>query len=502
MNVVLVYKGRYQVREALDLETLAAVLNGGGHNVSLVYDADPFGVTDNVLQVPWLSRRLTSPERWAQKIAALAPDVVIFSVLQATYRWSRAVAENLRSLARCPVVFAGLHPSLVPERVMRDLCVDYVVQGETEPIINSLLEAIASGEGLPSVGNLWHREKDGPGDGADAEPVFTFRVEPTNLDALPLPDKELFRPHISHSYSYVAMVSRGCPFQCSFCEETCSREMYGSNYFRRKSVDTVMRELVAGMQKYRYREVIFKDSYLSGSSQWLEDLMIRYRKEIAVPFKCFCTISGFEERTAQLLKEGGCYCIEFGLQTWNEDIRHRVLQRGETNGDAKETFDICARHGLWYDVDHMFGLPGETEEDHRSGALQYSELPHLNRVKVHHLVYLPGAGIIDRALEAGTVSADIREQLADGIETDFYDAGAAGNPRLTAAYGDLFKLLPAMPKRILGWFLSGHRVLVLRYVPRLVIALLQGLMALRSRDLRFAEYIRQYPRKILRSFRQ
>ena len=51
MNVVLAYRGRYQVREALDLETLAAVLRNGGHDVSLVYDADVFGVTDNVLQV-------------------------------------------------------------------------------------------------------------------------------------------------------------------------------------------------------------------------------------------------------------------------------------------------------------------------------------------------------------------------------------------------------------------------------------------------------------------
>ena len=503
MNAVLVYKGRYQVREALDLETLAAILRSGGHEVSLVYDADVFGVTDNVLQVPWLSRRLTDPRRCAQRIETLAPDIVIFSVLQATYRWCLAVAGDLKSRTQCPVVFIGLHPSLVPERVMRDACVDYVVQGETETVINSLLNAIAEGIDCANVGNLWYRkEAIQPGDGTGARPVFTFRADPADLDALPLPDKELFRPDVSHSYSYVAMVSRGCPFRCSFCEETCSRQLYGGSYFRRKSVDTVMRELVAGKQRYRYREVIFKDSYLSGDGQWLEDLMSRYRDEIGVPFKCFCTISGFKDRTAQLLKEGGCYCIEFGLQTWNEDVRHRVLQRVETNKDAEEAFGICARHGLWYDVDHMLGLPGETEDDHRAGALRYSELTCLNRVKVHHLVYLPGADIIDRAIEAGAVSTDIREQLADGIETDFYDAAGTGNPRLTSAYGDLFKLLPIIPQRMLRWFLTGHRVLVLHYVPRLVIALLQGLMALRSRDLRFAEYVRQYPCKILRGFRK
>lgn len=489
MRVLLVYKGRYHVRQALDLETLAAVLRAAGHEVSLEYDPDTFGVTDNVLQIGRLSRRLSRPDRAAARIAAAAPDVALFSALPATFRWCLEVARRLKELRDTPTVFLGLHPSLAPERVVREPCVDYVVQGEAEDAVPALLAALPTGN-LHDVGNLWRMRQD--------TPLFNRNAELVDLDRLPLPDKDLFRPFVSHTYSYAAIVSRGCPFACSFCEETCSRKQYGAAYFRRKSVNTVMRELREGKRRYRFREVIFKDSYLSGDIQWLEELISRFREEIRVPFKCFCTISGFDRQTAVLLKEGGCYSVEFGLQTWNDTIRRRVLGRVESSEDARRVFDICAEHGLWYDVDHMFGLPGETESDHRHGAEQYALLKHLNRIKVHHLVYLPGAEMIRHAIEAGHVPADFRERLCDGLETDFYGS-AGGEDALVRGYAVLYKLLPGLPDRVAHVLLRERNRAFLSRIPKPVLALLQAFLALRSRDLRFAAYLRYYPLKVIRA---
>ena len=96
MNVVLVYRGRYHIREALDLETLAVVLRSGGHRVTLVYDPDAFGVTDNVLQFPALARLLANDARTVSRIVGARPDVVLFSVLSSTFTWCREVAAALK----------------------------------------------------------------------------------------------------------------------------------------------------------------------------------------------------------------------------------------------------------------------------------------------------------------------------------------------------------------------------------------------------------------------
>lgn len=496
MNVTLVYRGRYLVREALDLETMSAVLRHAGHDVTFVYDPDTFGVTDNVVQLPMLARLFASNRRTIRRIVRAQPDVIIFSVLSSTYSWCREIAEAVKCETTAPVVFLGLHPSLVPDRVMQNKVVDYTVAGEPEKVIHPLLDAIRTDGDVSQVGNLWYRKS--------GEILQTDRAELVDLDALPLPDKDLFAPYVSHRFSYSAMVSRGCPYNCSFCEETCSKKLYDGKYFRRKSVDTVMRELASGKRRYSSREVIFKDSYLSGNKPWLRDLMDRYRSEIGVPFKCFCTVSGFDDETARLLKDGGCYSIEFGLQTWNDRIRRDVLNRRETAEDALRAFGHCDRQRLWYDVDHMFNLPQETEEDHILGAERYRQLRRLGRIKVHFLVYYPTADILEQAIATGELPEDARGRLADGHESDFYDQTSGGKEsrKLAAGYAALYKILPLLPIRLVRWLARRGRVRYLRWLPSMFVALLQAVNALRCGDLRFAAYLQIYPRKVLRTLQR
>ncbi|HON65961.1 MAG TPA: radical SAM protein [Phycisphaerae bacterium] len=493
MRVTLVYRGRYWVRQALELETLASVLRQGGHEVAFVYDPDVFGVSDNVLQMPRLARWFSSMEQSVCRIHSTRPDAVFLSILPGNYGWSRQVAERLTQIAPRPIIGIGLHPSLVPERIMRDAFIHAVIQGEVENIVNPLLEALRAGHGFQYVGNLWYR--------CEGRVVRTAAAALVDLDSLPLPDKDLFGPHVSQRASYAAMVSRGCPYHCAFCEETCAGKIHGIGYYRRKCVDTVMAELVAGKSRYHFREVIFKDSYLSGDHAWLADLMRRFRREIRVPFKCFCTVTSFDRQTARLLKEGGCYSVEFGLQTWNSRIRREVLDRAETNEQAERAFAACADERLWYDVDHMFNLPGETEHDHVEGAHRYRGLRRLNRIKVHHLVYLPTAPIVRPGMDCGALPADADERLAHGVETDFYDASSLSRSEreTVAAYAALYKLLPALPNVLFSWLMRNGRVQWLRRIPSPLVALLQGLIAIRSGDLRFLVYLGFYPAKVLRA---
>jgi len=262
-----------------------------------------------------------------------------------------------------------------------------------------------------------------------------------------------------------------------------------------------MRELTAAKRRYHFREVIFKDSYLSGNKPWLRELMERYRDEIGVPFKCFCTIAGFDEETASLLKQGGCYSIEFGLQTWNDQLRREILNRQETNEDALRTFACCDRLRLRYDVDHMFHLPTESEEDHIRGAHAYRQLRHLGRVKVHFLVYYPTADIVQHAVAAGDLPADAPAKLAEGHESDFYDQShtAADKKALVAGYAALYKSLPLVPAGMVRWLLRNRRARFLHRIPSPLVALLQGLNAIRCGDLRFAAYLQIYPLKVFHS---
>src|SRR5690606_14961352 len=199
--------------------------------------------------------------------------------------------------------------------------------------------------------------------------------------------------------------------------------------------------------------------------------------------------------------EAGCYSVEFGLQTWNPVIRRDVLARHETNAAALAAFRHCAEQRLWFDVDHMFGLPGESEQDHVEGALAYRGLAYLNRVKVHQLVYLPTAEIVARAVDHGVLSDELCERLADGVESDFYDSASGDDepPELVSGFAALYELLPALPTAALHWLLAKRRVRHLRHIPAPVMAALQALLAIRSGDLRFLVYAGHYPQRLWRA---
>lgn len=70
---------------------------------------------------------------------------------------------------------------------------------------------------------------------------------------------------------------------------------------------------------------------------------------------------------------------------------------------------------------------------------------------------------------------------------------------MLTGYAALYKILPMLPGWLLRWFLRDGRVAGLRRIPSAVMALLQGLNALRCGDLRFLAYLQTYPVKILRS---
>ena len=90
MNVVLVYRGRYHIREALDLEALAAVLRRGGTRAAGLrarhVRSDRQRVSGAVL-----ARLLQRDERTVGRIVG-ASGGGDFSVLSSTYAWCRSIA--------------------------------------------------------------------------------------------------------------------------------------------------------------------------------------------------------------------------------------------------------------------------------------------------------------------------------------------------------------------------------------------------------------------------
>ncbi|OGS35157.1 MAG: hypothetical protein A2293_09155 [Elusimicrobia bacterium RIFOXYB2_FULL_49_7] len=450
-KIVFLYKGRYQVRESVTIEQLSALARECGWDTSLVYDHDVFGVSDNVLFLPLMNTLLSNEARLVETILSISPDRVVVLETLSSGEWAERIIRAVKK-ERPAIVTA-----LISAFGEKNKEYDHTLGGEPEYVFQRFLENGCTGD--------------------------VFSPELADLNTLPLPDKSLFAPYVNFEDSYLIYSSKGCVFNCSYCEETLYKTRFGSCYYRKKDTANVITELKQAKEKYHCKEIIFKDSVFTLDKTWLKEFLHSYTREIGVPYKCFGKVSSFDEETAQLLKESGCYCVEFGVQTFNERIRKQVLRREETNAQILAAFALCDQYGLRYDADHMFGLPQESVDDHIMAAELYAKCAYLNRVKCHNLVVYPGTDIA---------------QLKKAMPGDFFNTSFDA-PEMRAAnssFRKFFKLLPLISEDTARYVVARGLWRGLKAVPNVLVMIGQLFIARKNNDTRFEVYAKHYPQKV------
>jgi hypothetical protein len=460
--IVFVYKGRYFVRDTETICYFSSISKSYGYNTDLVYDEDVFGVTDNVFSFPILNYVFSLDKVIAERVISLSPFMVVFLLNFNNIGWVKRIGSFLTKSNIKTIVISPLDG-------LDDKEIDfasYVLVGEPEKVFDRFVQKIKRREELLPK----KMQVDGLCD----------------VDKLPLPDKSLFSRYIDFSLSYMVYTSKGCIGKCSYCEETIYSNKFGPFYYRRRSPAKVIEELILAKKKYNPREIIFKDSVFTVDKKWLKEFLKMYTQEIKVPYKCFGKAEFFDEEIAYELKSSGCYCIEFGIQTLNEKIRKEVLYRQETFAHIEKALKICDKYQLYYDLDHMFGLPGETIEDHKKAVKFYHGLKYLNRIKCHNLVVYP--------------QSEIKKFYPSGTTEDFF-SGVAGQGKMKVAnrcFEKIFKILPLLPEWLVNFFMQNGKWRIFNFIPGILIIIGQILIAIKNRDKRFKIYSRLYPIKVYR----
>jgi Radical SAM superfamily/B12 binding domain len=482
MHLALAYLGR----ESIELETLSAVAKAAGHRVSLIYDPGAFSDNDNVYHNERLARRFSRLDILERQLVADPPDLVLFHVFSNTFPWALSLAGPVRDRLAAPFVFSGIHATLAPAAIMENPLADFVIVGEAEQTLLALLAALGgNGDAAKTLG-LYSRDGDRVNFPGPRPPL-------ENLDDLPWPDKELFAGEFNFADDYLIHCGRGCPCACTYCREGTLRRLYGAPYFRRRGIDAILSELEARRRLYGFTRVMIDDPIFFTPKDWTLELLDGYRKRVGVPFRCYGQVKWFDEEIALALKSAGCYGVEFGLQTTNERIRREVLDRDETDEQVQRAFAICERHGLRYDIDHMFGLPGESADDYVQAARLYAGLRYLNRVKVHMLAYFPGAPIVAIARREGIIDAQLQRRIERGEVGDICREPGAATPQteqFMREWKTFYKVMPIFGRRLALTFIERGWHGRLDRLPFGIEVLLQLLVALRGRDQRFIVYLK------------
>jgi len=375
MKIVLV-RPRYEthiITPPLSLGYLSSYLKQHGIQVEIID-----GLRDQLTNVSL-----------CQTILERKPDVVGITCLTAFYREVVELSQMLKK-HRLPVVIGGVHPTFLPHQTLTDSACDYVIAGEGEIALLSLLRNGLQGDGITGVYSLGTLEP-GCKEPAKAEVVG-------NLDDLPFPDWDQLDPNsypraphgaIVNGFPVgVIMTTRGCPYRCSFC---ASPKFYGRRV-RFRSPENVVREIQYLVSRFGVKEIHFEDDNLTLKRDHVEKLCRLMLKEgVGVSWSCPNGIRAdrVDAPLMRLMKQSGCYCFAYGVESADPQILKNAHKEEEIE-TIEESIRLAAAEGIICQGFFIFGLPGENHQT-ISKTIGFAERSRLSRAQFLILDVVPGS---------------------------------------------------------------------------------------------------------------
>ena len=286
------------------------------------------------------------------------PDVVAFTVRTSAFNLVSVWSKWAKEAVDAPVLWGGYHPTLAPAECLSVPYVDALVRGDGDLTIFPVAKALKDNESLEGILSVSYR--------ANGE-VVNNPTAPlvANLDELPVPDFSMFdyKKLISSKTNVaLAMLSRGCPYNCTYCSNRAFRSIYPNPkyYYRSRSPEGAMEYIDTLRSAYpEVKELRFLDNVFGLNLKWLEEFTKLYKKYVGLPFSCDERIELLTDDRLKLLKEAGCTQVYIGVESGDENLRRVVLERTMSNELLKEGFEKLHKIGIRAFAFNMVGLPGE-----------------------------------------------------------------------------------------------------------------------------------------------
>ena len=431
--------------ESLGVEQLMSCLEARGHEVELLFDP---GLDNNLYyRFPPL-KLLNRWDRLERRARDWKPDLVAFAVPTNIYPFAREFAKRLKPAVRVPFIFGGLHPSALPEVVLRDPEVDFVCRGEGEETIVELADALAAGRPVDGIRNLCWRE----GGGVRVNPLRPLIAD---LDSLPFPKRDHFYRAGAFKTMLHVLTARGCPFSCTYCvnsflHDKLYKEIPGrAPLVRQRSPESVVAEIRDAAARWPIDHIFFIDEILITRKEWLRRFLDLYRKECrGITFSFSYHHRFMDAEIAQWLAEAGATFAQGAIETANPALRREVLGRTDQDEDILRAVRLLREVGIKVSTSAIFGIPRETAEN-RWETVRLVEQSRPDMLNTYMLYPFPGTRVAELARAEGYLADAGWEDVCLG-RSSYHQDSVLRNMDLDNA-ATVAKLLPL--------YVMGPRVL-------------------------------------------
>ena len=344
-----------------------------------------------------------TPERCAEELVKLAPDVVGLSAMTYEAGCMHALAKLVKSkLPNAKVVCGGPHPSVADEDVLKDSAVDFVVRGEGEFTFVDLLERLRDVRSdWSECAGISFRDAHG------AIQHNPDRPPPQKLDEMPFPAWDLVdhakyhkvpRGGVIYAHKEFATMfsSRACPWRCSYCHNS-----YGK-VFRERSAAHVLAEIELLVTKYGVKELVFMDdifNFRPARAKAIAQGIIDRGWKLALTFPNGFRGDILDEELVVLLKKAGMYRCMVAVESASPRLQ-KVMQKNLKIDKVAKIVDFIASQGVMVHGAFMLGFPTETEAEMQS-TIDWAANSSFHTAAFFRVIPFKGTKLFEQVEESG-----------------------------------------------------------------------------------------------------
>lgn len=301
-----------------------------------------------------------------------------------SYEPVRQIIERIRKInSQALIVVGGAFPTSMVEFTLKNTKADIVVVGEGEQVFDN----ICKGRDLSSINGIVYKRKG---------QILYNELEKLigDLDTIKFPARYLLprytikhegKVHHSDQPATTIFGTRGCVFNCSFCDTALWRRKW-----RSRSPKNIIAEIQEVKKDYDIHWFRFPDDCLNLNRNWFVDFCEKIFN-CNINWTMLSRADTLNIEILQLMKKAGCREIFFGFESGSQKLLDLMNKKIAVEQNIK-AIEMCREVGIISCAYMMFGFPGEDEstiEETKKFLLEAKP----NKSRISQFIPVPGSDV-------------------------------------------------------------------------------------------------------------
>lgn len=311
-------------------------------------------------------------------------------------------SEVVKAISKVPVVWGGIHPTLLPEQCLEHPLVDMVIMGEGEKTAVELSEALEGCKDLEGISGLCFKQ-------GHEKVINSFREPP---DKIVSPDYQLLdlSPYLTYSKhapgqkELRVLTGKGCPHDCAFCYN----QAFHKKVWRGLQAEEIFFSLQELHERWGVKDFLLEEDNFFANPKRAEALCHLLKESgLSLRLRTNCRadyLARWSEEFLALLKDAGFSMFFVGIESGSQRILD-MLKKGLCLEELPLVNRKLMEVGIAVKYSFMAGFPGEKQGERQSTLSLMRRLVEENPIAYTTNLQLycpyPGTELYQRCLEAG-----------------------------------------------------------------------------------------------------